>query len=420
MANDYSEYFTGTGSAANAFDGFTELGRSGHSRFGRVVRHGQIWFVKSYTLPDVAEAELRLRKEYELLLKLNHPGVVRAGWLLQVPGAGLCLAMEYIEGVTLDEFLTDATKTERRRLAESLLRTMSYVHSRSVCHLDLKPSNIMVKGRGNLIQPIIIDFGMADSSGNALFKCPGGTRSFGAPEQFGEGYTSSPRSDVYSLGKLLQMIDGGRDYRRAAGLCVKESPEARPTDAQAITDIVRRSARRRTAFISCLITSSIIAAIAALFLYPKDEAPHSAMAMETAEAPATSQQLAETVAKPEPEPQKQVSEQAATPKPYSNQADGAAEDEHDRLIREWQAEIDRRIPAMEKVTRRKDLTKERRREILMQMNDSLTEDTKNFFLPYYNRIPEEEARSKPMSWCSIYEPAFSTRRERMAAIYSRI
>ena len=172
MTDEYSEFFTDLNSVDTAFDGFTELGRHGHSLLGRIVRHGQIWFVKSYILRDAAEAELRIRKEYELLLKLNHPGVVRAGWLFRMPDAGLCLAMEYLDGERLDMFLKHASKIERKRISDSLLQTMAYVHARNICHLDLKPANILVTGHGNLTAIKIIDFGMADSPGSALFKNP--------------------------------------------------------------------------------------------------------------------------------------------------------------------------------------------------------------------------------------------------------
>ena len=96
------------------------------------------------------------------------------------------------------------------------------------------------------------------------------------------------------------------------------------------------------------------------------------------------------------------------------------DDEYDRLVSQWQKEIDRRISEMETMARRDDLTEERRREAVQQMNDALIEDTKKYFQPFYKRVGEAVTKSKPMSWCSIYDPAFQTRRDRISAIYRSI
>lgn len=423
MTDEYSEFFTDLNSVDTAFDGFTELGRHGHSLLGRIVRHGQIWFVKSYILRDAAEAELRIRKEYELLLKLNHPGVVRAGWLFRMTDAGLCLAMEYLDGERLDMFLKHASKIERKRISDSLLQTMAYVHARNICHLDLKPANILVTGHGNLTAIKIIDFGMADSPGSALFKNPGGSRAYGAPEQFEEGYTSTTRSDVYSLGKLLLLVDAGAAYCHAAELSVKDCQTKRPIDAQAVIDIIRATKRRRSLVTASLITGAVAALIISLSAWLAAKFPSDPSAAVGEHEATISAADSTSVAMPE-KPEVKQEELAATvpvrPQSGNDKNSPTPDDEYDRLVRQWQKEIDRRISEMETMAQRNDLTEERRREAVQQMNDALIEDTKKYFQPFYKRVGEAVTKSKPMSWCSIYDPAFQTRRDRISAIYRSI
>ena len=410
-SDDFSEFMTDASSADTAFDGYTELGHRGHSRFGRLTRHGQIWFVKSYKLPDVAEAAMRLRKEFEILLKLNHRGVVRAGWLQDIPGAGLSLVMEYIDGESLDEFIGHATRAERRAIAADLVDTMAYVHSHGVCHLDLKPSNIMVTGHGETTHIKIIDFGMADTPGSAIFKAPGGTRSFGAPEQFKAGYTSTPRSDVYSMARLLMLMGV---HTRAARRALREDPLKRPADARALGDLIG-SMRLRRRFAAAITVAAATALILIFFPWPEKSARQGVVS--TTATPAAPEAFTDDTPVPIPvvDAQQNTARPAAeTPKAPSGPA--TPPDEYTLLVAQWNAELSRRADVMAEIARREDLTKEQRRQRLGQMQGSIVEDTRRIFLPYYNRMGAA-AGSRPMSWCSIYEPAFGPVRERMADIY---
>ena len=55
------------------------------------------------------------------------------------------------------------------------------MHSKGVCHLDLKPENVMVSGHGDGPVVKIIDFGMADCAGEAMFKSVGGNAATARP-----------------------------------------------------------------------------------------------------------------------------------------------------------------------------------------------------------------------------------------------
>lgn len=413
--NEFSEFGFVDSDASDCFDGYTETMRHGHSVLGRLVRHGRVWFVKSYDLGgDLTEAEMRLRKEYELLIRLNHPGVVRAGWVEHIPDAGFCLAMEYVEGVTLDSFLVSATKGECRLISESLLKTMAYIHSQGISHLDLKPQNIMVVGRGETLGVKIVDFGMSAWGGNVLFRSGGGTRSYGAPEQFDDGYRPSHRSDVYSLGLLLQQIDGGWGYRSVARRAIRVSPDERPEDAGELLALVRRSRR----YCRGLIIGLAIAAVAFIatigikqmrFSEPKIKSVDAEQNIVVPEEP---EGRVDTVIMPEVAPQKE----SHSPKVVEAKEDNI-EDEYDLLVEQWLKEMNRRSDQMQAVASREEMSVAQRKKLIEQMNDTLLEDTYNFFQPYRARFAPDGKVVLPNAMGTIYEPRFQTVRRRMAEVY---
>ena len=115
--------------------------------------------------------------------RLQHPGVVEAKSLEDVPGLGRCIVMEWVNGATLKEWLSAGShsRDERRQVAHQLMDALSHIHSQGVVHRDIKPSNIMVTNTGQSVK--VIDFGLADTDAHTTLKQPAGTVSYMAPEQ---------------------------------------------------------------------------------------------------------------------------------------------------------------------------------------------------------------------------------------------
>jgi hypothetical protein len=113
------------------------------------------------------------------------------------------LVMELVEGETLERVLArgDLETARVLSLIDGVLSGLEALHSVGVGHLDVKPSNVILRERGKaLSEPVLVDFGLA---GRHLR--PGcATRSYGAPEIWGlspEGTVPSPMpADVYALG----------------------------------------------------------------------------------------------------------------------------------------------------------------------------------------------------------------------------
>jgi serine/threonine protein kinase len=154
--------------------------------------------------------QVLLQKEYEITSQLQHPMVVSAFSLEEVENLGLCIVMEWIEGITLKEWLANGkhTREQRRHIAEMLLEAVGYVHSRQTQHRDLKPSNIMLAHDGQHLK--LIDFGLSDTDSYAILKEPVGTEGYMAPEG---------SSDIFSLGCILRELRIGWLSRMVVRKC---------------------------------------------------------------------------------------------------------------------------------------------------------------------------------------------------------
>ncbi len=93
----------------------------------------------------------RFRNEAAALSHLQHPNIVNLYDYSEEEDA-LYLFMEYVEGKTLDEYISSVTGpvTEARAvpLFAKLLDAVAYAHDRGVIHRDIKPSNLMVTEDG--------------------------------------------------------------------------------------------------------------------------------------------------------------------------------------------------------------------------------------------------------------------------------
>ena len=194
------------------FTDFSTVTSRGFSQLTRAKRHGRWWMLKGLKEQYREDAVYRalLQKEYEITSQLQHPMVVSAFSFEDVEGLGPCIVMEWIEGVTLREWLSQGshTRKQRRHVADMLTEALAYVHSRQTQHRDLKPSNIMLTHEGHNLK--LIDFGLSDTDSHAILKESVGTAGYVAPE--------GP-SDIYSLGCILRELRTGCMSGRVVRKC---------------------------------------------------------------------------------------------------------------------------------------------------------------------------------------------------------
>ena len=172
-----------------------------------------------------------LRREFEIGVSLKHPGICEVlGWV-QIPGYGDSIEMEWIDGISLRSYLDTGPhpESELRRILSDICDALSYLHRKQVVHKDLKPENILITHQGNY--PKLIDFGLSDTGSILTGKDPGGTWLYAAPEVI-EGHAAEPRSDLYSLGCIMDEM--GQAFAWIARKCKETDPAKRYPDAEEV------------------------------------------------------------------------------------------------------------------------------------------------------------------------------------------
>lgn len=159
------------------------------------------------TQGDGAENVVGFEVELQILSVLSGPHVPRfvaAGDLEQLP----YLVMEQVPGRTLQQFLDESAgpfaPEEIARLGTSVAQAVHSLHQQDVCHLDLKPANVLIRPDG---AAVLLDFGLSchahypDLLAEELRPAVG-SPPWMAPEQV-VGRRGDPRSDIFAVGVML-------------------------------------------------------------------------------------------------------------------------------------------------------------------------------------------------------------------------
>jgi len=158
--------------------------------------------------PDFRE---RFAREARALARLRHPHIIVVYDFGEHDGR-LFMAMEYIDGETLDQRLRRQPPLplpHALELVEDLCAGLGSAHDAGIVHRDIKPENIMLDSRGVLK---LLDFGIARQSHNeaATYQMtqPGmvvGSFNYMAPEQH-LGENVDQRSDIFAVGAVLYQV----------------------------------------------------------------------------------------------------------------------------------------------------------------------------------------------------------------------
>jgi eukaryotic-like serine/threonine-protein kinase len=173
------------------------------------------------TAADLAE---RLLQEARILAGLEHPGIVPVHDAGTLADGRAFYCMKYVEGETLAQHVVGMNLPDRLRLLERIAEPVDFAHARGFVHRDLKPDNIMVGAFGEVL---VMDWGLArigaanpedrreiatapKSSSVASHVTGGGsvlgTPGYMSPEQARGDATVDSRSDIFSLGAILQFL----------------------------------------------------------------------------------------------------------------------------------------------------------------------------------------------------------------------
>ncbi len=164
----------------------------------------------------------KFRDEIKALSRIDHPGVIHALDMGELPEGQTYLVMNYVPGKSLRTAVSPNGMELWRasNLIHQIAQALSAAHKENVIHRDLKPENILLLDVDGEEQIRLIDFGIAavrDAMSSSLPHTThiAGTPAYMAPEQLA-GQTVAA-SDIYALGVIAyELVTGKRPFNAAS------------------------------------------------------------------------------------------------------------------------------------------------------------------------------------------------------------
>jgi serine/threonine-protein kinase len=218
-----------TARAGQALQADDELTSAGPYRLLNVIGHGGMGTVYAAERADGAfdrrvaikvlrglpspDALARLRRERQILARMDHPNIARLLDGGETARGQPYLVLELVDGQTIDRHADSGRFGLRQRLWLFLdvCEAIAAAHRQLIVHCDIKPANVLIDATGRVR---VLDFGIANllDPASAVAGAPDArhvTRDYASPEQL-TGEPVGTASDIYSLGLLLGELLGGR------------------------------------------------------------------------------------------------------------------------------------------------------------------------------------------------------------------
>ncbi len=225
-----------------------------------------------------ARAIARFEREVQHTSSLTHPNTVSIYDYGRTPDGVFYYAMEYLDGVDLQELVDQSGPQDPRRvihIAKQVAGALSEAHSVGLVHRDVKPANIVLCERGGIRDTVkVFDFGLvkditSTDVASSTVATIIGTPLYMAPEAITAPEAVGPSADLYALGAVAYFLltgappfDGqsvvevcsqhihqapvapsvklGRpvppELERIVLACLAKTPEGRPASARALAD----------------------------------------------------------------------------------------------------------------------------------------------------------------------------------------
>jgi serine/threonine protein kinase len=198
------------------------LGKLNEGGMGKVFLADNVSLPGQKTVVKVMQAQSEndkemLRREAKQLVNIRHPTVVSVLAFGEERDFQY-LAMEYLEGQTLEEIINKYKQLgvlESIRIGLRIADALHACHEQGLVHRDLKPANVMVKLAKDPAKFLdwlkLIDFGLTLQTGEKS-EAAMGTPQYIAPEQ-ALNEATGPATDLYALGVILfEMLTGQLPY----------------------------------------------------------------------------------------------------------------------------------------------------------------------------------------------------------------
>jgi hypothetical protein len=231
----------------------------------------------------------RFEREVQQTARLTHANTVQIYDYGRTPDGVFYYAMEFLDGITLDELVrSDGPLPPARaiHLLRQVCGALGEAHDLGLVHRDIKPANIMLTERGGDVDIVkVLDFGLVrhiDASGTEVTATAAnmltGTPLYMAPEALRSEDAVDGRSDLYALGAVAYFLLTGlpvfegrtmvevcahhlhsapvppsarakvrvpADLEAIVMRCLAKSPEQRPRSARALRDALDRCSDAR-------------------------------------------------------------------------------------------------------------------------------------------------------------------------------
>jgi eukaryotic-like serine/threonine-protein kinase len=194
------------------------------------------------------EMVTRFEREVQLSSRLTHPNTIEIYDYGRTRDGTFYYAMEYLEGLSLEELVTREGRMPASRAAHLLLQAcgaLHEAHQRGLVHRDVKPQNLMVCRLGGQYDFLkVLDFGLVKELKNdhtrdlTQFARMLGTPLYMAPERIRNPADADARADIYALGAVAFFLLAGKRVFEAGSdhdlvNQVLNSPAPSPTEAGA-------------------------------------------------------------------------------------------------------------------------------------------------------------------------------------------
>jgi serine/threonine-protein kinase len=163
-------------------------------------------------------ALVRFEREVQLTASLSHPNTVTVFDYGRTPDGVFYYAMEYLEGLGLDQLVAADGPQPPGRVAHVLrqvLEALAEAHGVGLVHRDVKPANVILCERGGVSDVAkVVDFGLVKdldaADGLSRDAALVGTPLYLAPEAI-RSPVADARSDLYSVGAVAYFLLTGRN-----------------------------------------------------------------------------------------------------------------------------------------------------------------------------------------------------------------
>ncbi|NOQ16868.1 MAG: protein kinase, partial [Methyloprofundus sp.] len=221
--------------------------------------------IKSH--PDALKALVR---EFARYKKLIHTNIVKA-YELNHDHNDIFIAMEYLEGAELKDFIKQHPKGVPLKQAQPIIKSMcdalEYAHTEGIIHLDFKPGNVFYNPKTHICK--VIDFGIArlsdpEERDQTRFDpgCLGAITTAYASYDMHLQADPCPKDDVYSLACVIyELLSGHHPFNRTDALIAERKkmqaasiPDLSKNEMQALVHGLRFHAADRTSSAKQLYT----------------------------------------------------------------------------------------------------------------------------------------------------------------------